>query len=205
MAKVTGTQNVPSEYLDLYRGTLGEQTPKNAISKRYPYRVPTMQTEKGHPSQKQLNQRARFNTVRSNFETLSPGGRTRWYDSMPEWGSLLWYYNYFIMSGLMGNANIPEGGAGVIKSLQHKTISMPSGSGEGQVAITAVDVDKTVVMLFGASASLQEEEAYFIVVQVMPYLSNLASELVKCKWSLPSPTINDTLAATISIIVIEYI
>ncbi len=82
---------------------------------------------------------------------------------------------------------------------------MPAGSGEGSVAITAIDPTKAVVMLFGQSVSKQEEEAYYIVVPVAPYISSLAAELVKCKWSLPQPTDNNTIAASIGITVIEYI
>lgn len=205
MAKITTPQNIPSELLKGYQGVLGEARLDEKVHKRYPFQIPAMQTLVGYPSAKQKEQRARFLVAKENFANVDWPTRQRWYAAMPEWGSLLWYYNYFIMSSLTGNANILEGGAGMIKSIQFKTIAMPSGAGEGQVAITAVDITKTVVMLFGASASLQEEEAYFIVVTVYPYVSSLASELVKCKWSLPSPTDNDTVAADIGIIVIEYI
>jgi len=205
VAKVTGTQSVPSALLDLYRGALGEQTPKNAIAKRYPYRVPTIQTERGHPSAKQLEQRARFNTVRGNFETLSPSERTRWYDNMPPWGSFLWYYNYFLMSGLSGNADTKHGGAGLIKSIQFKEISMPGGTGEGQVAITAIDPTKAVVMLYGNSHIMGEYEQGVSNITVYPYVSSIAAELVKCKWSITAFEGDSTQAANIGITVIEYI
>lgn len=205
MAKTTGTQSIPSALVDNYRGALGEQDPNKSIRKRYPYRVPTMQTIAGHPSKKQKAQRARFNAAKDDFADLTPEERTRWYENEPEYGSLLWYYNYFIMSSLTGNANIPEGGAGVIKSIQHKLITIPAGGGEGQVAIDAINTDKAVVMVFGGSAIVFEGETAFAVISVQPYVSSLAAELVKCKWSMSSWGAVNTQEATISIIVIEYI
>lgn len=205
MAKTTGTQSIPSALLDLYRGTLGEQDPKNAVAKRYPFRVPTLQTEKGHPTVKQLAQRARFTTTFGNFATLSPSDRARWYAAMPEWGSFLWYYNYFIMSGLSGNADPEHGGAGLIKSIQFKTIAMPSGTGEGQVAITTVDPAKCVVMLYGATYAGWIWEEGPAIVTIYPYVSSIAAALVKCKWSVTDYEGEPAEAANIGITVIEYI
>lgn len=205
MAKTTGTQNVPSELLDRYRSALGEQDPKSNVGKRYPYRVPPMQTATGHPSKKQLSQRSRFNLAKVDFANLSPAERTRWYENEPEYGSFLWYYNYFIMSSLAGNADVPAGGAGVIKSIQHKLIAVPAGAGEGQVAITSVDVAKTVVMLNGASVAIDEELGAFFSTMVFPYVSSLAAALLKCKWCIAAPYCSNTKAATISAIIIEYI
>ncbi len=205
MAKIEEPQSIPSELLDGYRGTLGESRPDKGVRKRYPYRVPTMQTLVGHPSIKQREQRARFLTAKNNFANVDWATRQRWYAAMPEYGSFLWYYNYFIMSSLNGNADGEHGGLGVIKSIQFKTISMPAGTGEGQVVITAIDPTKAVVMLYGNSVSVQEETEFAIVIPVYPYVSDLAAALVKCKWSLPSPTTNATIAATIGITVIEYI
>ena len=156
MAKVELPQNIPSELLDEYRGSIGEVRPDKGVRKRYPYRVPTMQTDGGHPTAKQKEQRARFLTAKNDFANVSWAQRQRWYAAMPEYGSFLWYYNYFIMSSLSGNADIKDGGAGVIKTIQFKEISMPAGAGEGQVAITAVDPAKCVVMLYGASVNNEE-------------------------------------------------
>lgn len=205
MAKVTLPQNIPSELLDGYRAAMGEVRPDKGVRKRYPYRVPTMQTLVGHPSTKQRAQRARFLTAKNNFADVPWATRQRWYAASPEWGSFLWYYNYFIMSSLAGNANPPQGGAGVIKSIQFKTIAMPAGAGEGQVAITAVDPAKTVVMLYGNSFTFREEEAWALSVPVYPYVSSIAAELVKCKWSIATYAGNPTGAADIGITVIEYI
>lgn len=205
MAKVTPPQNIPSELLDLYRAALGEKRPDHGVRKRYPYRVPTMQTLVGHPSPKQKTQRARFLVAENNFADVDWPTRQRWYAAAPIWGSYLWYYNYFIMSSLLGNANPEAGGSGVIKSIQHKLISIPAGAGEGQVAITAVDIAKTVVMISGASVAYGYEEDQPFAVPVYPYVSSIAAELVKAKWSIAAPFGNNTLAAVISILVIEYI
>lgn len=205
MARTSGTQNIPSALRDSYRATLEEATSKKAIAKRYPYRLPHMQTVGGHPSKKQVAQRERFKTAVSDFANITPTERGRWYDAEPPWGSYLWYYNYFIMSSLLGNANINDGGAGLIKSIQQKTMTIGAGTAEGSVAIDEIDITKAVVMLQGSSSSQREEEAYYIVVPVYPYLSSLAAKLVKCKWSLPDPAGVNTLSATISLTIIEYI
>lgn len=205
MAKVTLPQEIPSELLDGYRATLGEIRPDDGVRKRYPYRVPPMQTAVGHPSTKQRIQRGRFIGAKDRFADVDWPTRQRWYAAAPEWGSFLWYYNYFIMSDLSGNADIEHGGVGVIKSIQFKTIAIPAGAGEGQVAITAVDPDKSVVMLYGSSYSWQQLNGGGVSVVVYPYVSSMATELVKCKWSTPAPFAVNTAAATIGITVIEYV
>lgn len=200
MAKVTGTQSVPSALLDLYRGTLGEQTPVNGIAKRYPFKVPTVQTETGHPTVKQLAQRARFNKVRGNFETLSPSDRARWYDNMPPWGSVLWYYNYFMLSGLSGNADPEHGGAGLIKSIKHYTFTMPSGNPSNiNVTIDTINPAKSVVFFYGAGYLGVGEQGQGAAINY-PYLVSLAATLAVVKASL----YNDE-AAGCSLTVIEYI
>jgi len=164
-----------------------------------------MQTKGGNPTAKQKEQRLRFIEATKKFADVDEGTRERWYAAMPEYHSLLWYYNYFIMSSLNGNADISDGGAGVIKSIQFKQISMPAGTGEGSVAITSIDPAKSVVMLYGNSFTYREEEAWALTVHVYPYVSSIAALLVKCKWSVTSLSGNNTAAATIGITVIEYI
>jgi len=205
MARTTGPQNVPSALLDVYRANLAEPRPDTAVvGKRYPYRIPTQQ-DGGRPSVKKRRQRARFKLALANFKTVDPATRARWYAAMPPYSSFLWYYNYFVMSSLMGNADIQHGGSGVIKSIQFKTIAMPAGAGEGSVALAAVDPAKSVVMLYGSSAAKGFEENIPFVVPVYPYVSEIAAELVKCKWSVASPYGYDSVAASIGITVIEYI
>ncbi len=98
----------------------------------------------------QKAQRERFKEAIQDFKGISPAVRARWYAAEPPWSSFLWYYNYFIMSSLAGNANVDQGGAGVIKSIQFVSKSIPTGGNE-PIAISAVDPLKTVVMLFGNS------------------------------------------------------
>lgn len=205
MAKITGTQDIPSELHEDYIKTLSLAQEDGRTGKRYPFRIPFMQTNDGRPSGKQLKQRTRFIESKDKFNTVNDETRERWYSAMPPWGSFLWYYNYFILSALTGNANIKSGGAGVIKSIQFKTISMPGSTGEGQVAIDAVDPAKTVVMLYGNSLIMYEFEAAAAAITVYPYVSSLAAELVKCKWSITSWGGEPTEAADIGLIIIEYI
>jgi len=205
MAKITGAQNIPSALLDGYRANLAEPRPDTAVvGKRYPYRIPTQQDD-GRPSAAKKKQRARFKLAIAKFKTVDEATRERWYAAMPPYSSFLWYYNYFMMSALTGNADTKHGGLGVIKSIQFKTISMPAAGGEGQVAIDAVDPAKTVVMLYGSSFWILEAEGYATTGVVYPYVSSIAAELVKCKWSVAGYGGNNTAAADIGITVIEYI
>lgn len=160
MAKVTPPQNIPAELLDLYRAALGEKRPDNGVRKRYPYRVPTMQSEVGRPSPKQKTQRARFDVAIQKFNATSWPDRQRWYDAMPPWGSLLWYYDYFILSALMGDAYLNSGGLGVIKSIQVVKESVPTTGGKA-FAISTVDPAKTVVMLYGNSFISDTIQSFF--------------------------------------------
>jgi len=150
MAKITDPQNIPPALLDLYRGTLNPHPTGNIVKKRYPYRMPRMQENGPGVHAGQVAQRARFKTAVQNFKGVSQADRARWYAAEPPYSSFLWYFNYFIMSSLVGNANVDQGGAGVIKSIQYVYKSIPTG-GDEAIAITAVDPAKTVVMLFGNS------------------------------------------------------
>lgn len=150
MAEFEGEQDIPSELLDLYRGTLNPHPTGGVVKSRYPYRMPPMQEGGRGVSAKQNAQRARFKIIKEKFATLSPTERARWYDNMPPWASFLWYYNYFIMSGLAGNANPEQGGAGVIKSIQFVKETVLVG-GAKTFTINEVDPAKTVVMMFGNS------------------------------------------------------
>lgn len=150
MAEFEGDQDIPSELLDLYRGTLNPHPTGNVVKTRYPYRMPPMQKEGRGVSAKQNAQRERFKIIKGKFATLSPDERARWYDNMPPWKSFLWYYNYFIMSGLVGNANPEQGGFGVIKSIQFVKENVGVGGGQS-FTINEVDPAKTVVMMFGNS------------------------------------------------------
>lgn len=205
MAKTDGTQNIPSELLFGYQGALGEERPDHGVRKRYPFRHKPTQTEVGHPTEKQLAQRQRFLDAVAKFNALSQADRERWYATMPEWGSTLWYYNWFMLNAIPSLWGVVPGGAAILKSIQFKTVAMPGGAGEGQIAITEVDPNKCVVMFSGNSYIFKEAEAWAASITVYPYISSIAAELVKCKWSVSARGGDDTEAANIGIIVIEYI
>lgn len=205
MARIEGTQNIPSELKYFYDGTLTPLMPNAVVRGRYPWKMPAMKEGGVGVSGDQKKQRARWKAIQDKFKTITEAERQRWYAAAPPWHSLLFYYNYFMMSGLMGNATVGDKGGGVIKSIQFKTIAMPAADGEGEVAITAVDPAKCVVMLYGNSICVDEESGAWFVSPVYPYVSSFAAELVKCKWSLAIAYVNPTKAANIGITVIEYI
>lgn len=204
MAKVGPPQEIPSELLKAYQATLGEIRPDDGVRKRYPFKLPPLQTAVGHPSPKQKEQRARFIAAKNDFADVDWATRQRWYAAMPEWGSLLWYYNYFIMSDLMGNANLPQGGVGVIKSIQNIKDTIPI-AGKTVAIPVAIDVSKTVIMLWGASYNYDHEEwtetccgAWAWLVN--PVWSNLQANSIRIDWGIAA-----FVAADVSIQVIEYI
>lgn len=150
MVKITGDQNIPSALLDGYRGTLTEKQPDGTSRKRYPYRVPSMQEGGSNVKAKQIAQRARFKGAHERFRTLSVAEKQRWYAARPPWSSFLWYYNYFIMSDLSGNAAPQQGGVGVVKGIRYYEATMPTpGPSNVTVAISDVDPNKCVMMLYG--------------------------------------------------------
>lgn len=202
MAKVVPPQDIPSELLDGYRAALGEKRPDDGVRKRYPYRVPTIQSEVGHPSKKQREQRDRFKTAKANFADVDWPTRQRWYNAAPPWGSFLWYYNYFIMSSLMGNAAPPQGGVGVIKSIQYVTGTLLAGNpADVNIVIATVDPTKTVAMLFGAGYEWDEFVPDTTAAWVVyPYPKAIIAEQLTIRASGPIDA-----NAEVSAIVIEYI
>jgi hypothetical protein len=205
VAHIEGTQSIPASWADNYSAVITPGLSGNQIRRRCPFDRPKSQAGGVDETDAQRTQRARFKLGLTNFANVDVATRERWYNASPIWNSFLWYLNYFIMSDLTGNADIQHGGSGVIKSIQFKTIAMPAGTGEGSVAITAVDPTKCVVMLYGNSMAVDDEAGVFFVSTVYPYVSSIAAELVKCKWSLPAPYSSNTKAADIGITVIEYI
>jgi hypothetical protein len=109
MAKLTGPQDIPAEYLDNYRACLKEITPRDYTTKRYPYRLPRMQTKRGIPSLLQIYVRDIFKTCVDCFNAQpytggvtppdwGPANRSYWYDQAE--GSGLWYFDYFMQQTL---------------------------------------------------------------------------------------------------------
>lgn len=154
MAHITGGQSIPSGWLDIYRATLTEIKPNDTVQKRHPFRLPKMQAGGTGVSEKQTAQRARFLTAVSDFAAVNATQRQRWYENEPVWNSFLWYYNFFMMSSLVGNANYKQGGFGMIKTIQHSKHSVPVTGGY-EFTITAVDTTKVVVMVNGSARRVQ--------------------------------------------------
>jgi len=198
-----GTQSIPAPLLDAYRATLGEATPGDVVRKRYPFRMPTRRNGHGNVTAKQAARRESFKTAIRNFSGVTPAERARWYAAMPAWSSFLWYYNYFIMSSLNGNADGNAGGFGLIKSIKHYPFTMLAGAPANiGVVIDEVDATKTVVMIFGSgyNADSGEDPVVWWAWVVYPHIVSIATELVTVKAS-------DTIKANAggSITVIEYI
>jgi hypothetical protein len=198
MAKIEGTQNIPSEWKMYYDGAATPAMPNSIVRKRYPWRLPKMQEGGYGVSEAQKKQRERVKKIVEKFKKLSPAERARWYAARPPWHSLLWYYNYFIMSGLLGNAVVGKGGGGVIKSIKHYTFYLASGENvKATIDIDTIDPNKAVVFFYGAGAYELYEGA---VVAVYPYLVSLnSSQLVA------GAPMYMNVGAYCSVSVIEYI
>jgi hypothetical protein len=202
MAQFEGTQSIPSELLDLYRATLTEGMPTGVIRKRFPYRLRLFQKGGYKVTDEQLKQRSRFEAIIEKFKSISDEDRARWYDARPPWSSLLWYYNYFMLSGLMGNAVVGDKGGGVIKNIKHYTFTLPAGNPVNvTVNIDTCDPKKAIAFLFGNGANEQNPgENVYYAVPVYPYLVTLASTYAVFKASMPI-----SWDAGCSVSIIEYI
>lgn len=203
MAKTTGDQNIPSELLDAYRATLGEQRPDKTVEKRYPFHLPHMQSGGSGVKAAQVYQRYRFGYAKTKFAGIDWPERQRWYAAMPEWGSLLWYYNFFIMSGLSGGLGTLHGGGGMIKKIQNRIISVPNG-GTTITHDTVIDASKAVVMIWGASYKYSQDQVgdypFAWAWPVYPVWGTLNNTNVSLTWSMPIQA-----TAKVAIQVIEYI
>jgi hypothetical protein len=198
MARIEGTQNIPSELKYFYDGTLTPLMPNAAIRSRYPWHVTQVQEGGPKESEGHKKQRARWKAIRDKFKTLTKAERQRWYAAAPPWGSLLFYYNYFMMSGLVGNAVVGDKGGGVIKDIHHYTFTLPAGTPQDvTIAIDECDPTKAVPFFFGAG--------WFDVVTgavalVYPYLASLSSTQMIVRASLMN---GEAVGCSVSLI--EYI
>ena len=201
MAKFEGTQSVPAELLDLYRATLTEGMPTGAIRKRFPFRLRLFQKGGSKVTNEQLKQRSRFETIRDKFKTLSWAERQRWYAARPPWGSLLWYYNYFMLSGLMGNAIVGDKGGGVIKSIKHYEFTLnATRTIDATVSISAVDPNKAICFFFGGGGYMGQVDSAAYAFPVYPFLHSFASSYLLVR---ASQDMQDNAFCSVS--VIEYI
>lgn len=178
MAKIEGTQTIPASILVPYRGSLTESMPNNIVRGRYPYRIPALQANGLKVSPAQKIQRTRFLQAQAQFKERSAGEKARWYNAMPQWHSLLWYYNYFMLSALDGVLGAITEGAAVIKSIQNILVTI--GDGYTEVPIpTAVDPSKVILFIFGAGYDVNfassGTDVRFVSWKVQPVIYSLAS------------------------------
>ncbi len=204
MAKTEGTQNIPAPLVYLYEGTLGKQRPNTSIHKRYPWSMPTMRAGKSNETKKQRIQRERFTLVRKQFNALSRTERERWYAGMPPYSSLLWYYNYFMLSGLMDVLGADGRGAMVIKSIQNRQITVPL-NGTTITHASVIDASKTVVMLWGGSYNTTEIEDpganwYGIGWPVQPMWGTLSNTNISLTYAIAPKVVS-----LVALQVIEYL
>lgn len=151
MAKIDGAQTIPSELYYKYAALLTPLLSGQQIRTRTPFNRPDSRAGGPDESPEQVLQRARFSKAIQDFAALTPAERAEWYAAQPQWHSLLWYYNYYVMSSLAGNANITQGGSGVIKTIQNAKGSVPPSGTKVFTLATAVDATKAVVMIQGSA------------------------------------------------------
>jgi len=203
MANFFGTQSIPSALRKAYTASIGQITADALARKRVPFRNRKMQDGRPGVTDEQKAQRARFKNIIGKFNDVEMTERSRWYDAEPVYSSFLWYYNYFILSGLTGNANGQQGGFGVIKLIQH--ISTSLGTAGATVSIpTAIDPLKSVVMAWGAAHKMAyapgSEYDLPYVWSIFPVPKVINSSQMEVLWS-ETPDV----AGNCAFIVIEYI
>ena len=122
---------------------------------------------------------------------------------MPPWSSLLWYYNYFMLSGINDVLGANPEGASVIKTIKHYTFTLLAGAPANvTIAITAIDPAKAVVFPYGAAhmAESGEDPVVWWAWSVYPYLVSMITESIIMR---ASEEIKE--AAGLGVTVIEYI
>ncbi len=197
MARIEGTQSIPATWLDEYRATLTEKLPSGAARKRYPFRIPLRQKYGYKVSTNQQEQRNRWLAIQAKFKDVTWAVRQRWYAARPPWASLLWYYNYFMMSGLMGNAVVGDKGGGVIKDIYHYPFTLATGSTNVTIDIDTCDPKKSVVFFYGGGG---REVLEGVVLPIYPYLVSLDSAKL-----VVGPSLGIMEETICSVSLIEYI
>lgn len=128
----------------------------------------------------QQTQRSRFLQAKAKFRQTTTGEKVRWYDAMPRWHSLLWYYNYFMLSALDGVLGAITQGAAVIKSIQNIKVSLDDGYIPVTIP-TAVDPSKALLFIFGAGYDAGFEtsgtDVHFISWKVSPVVYAINSSM----------------------------
>ena len=197
MAKVEGAQTIPSEDWDQYRQLLTLKLNDGSIRLRCPFTRPKSRSGGVNESDKQRAQRTRFLDAKASFGNVPEESRSRWYDTAPEWNSYLWYYNWFMLSAIMGVTGVPGKGEAVIKGIQHKSCQIGSGGGVGTVTYTSIDANRAVFMIDGAGIN---EFAEGVAVPCYPYEVTHDATVASFKFSLDS-----AISAYVGVTIIEYI
>ena len=203
MAHAEGTQSIPASLLEKYRGALREQDPSGKAYKRYPYRMPKFQGMGSNLPTKMLLQRQRFKSAVDRFNKVDAAERARWFEAEPPYNSLLWYYNYFILSSLNGVLGAIVQGAAVIRNIINVNGTVPT-DGTTLTLSSSVDPSKCVVMLWGAGYNFSEAQVgdypYAWAWPVYPVWSNLSSGSIAVGWPIAPAG-----GAVVACQVIEYI
>jgi len=205
MAKIEGTQTIPSEIEEQYSEILTPKLSGSQVRTRCPFTRPKSRAGGPNESDAQKAQRDRFRTARDRFNDTDYSERQRWYESAPVWNSFLWYYNWFMLSALMGVTGIPGGTTAVIKSIQHINVTIGSGTATGTGTFSSVDSDKAVVMMNGSTIAYGQSGDYPYVAIIYPYLKEIADTSLKMCWSVVPTDTEAPQQAVISVDVIEYI
>lgn len=203
MAKFEGTQSIPAEYLDLWRAGLTDEHPGKIVRKRYPYRVRKMQKYGTGVTPAQQAQRDRFLAAIEKFNETSPAERARWYASMPPWGSLLWYFNWFLLSGISGVLGAIVRGIQVIRRIDNYGFGL--GPGFATYTFTsAIDPAKSIILLHGVGANyitvIHDETTEYLAHACVPVCHSLLSSSAILRWSLDPQSAVDVFME-----IIEYI
>ena len=198
MAKIEGAQSIPSELKELYDGTITPKSGVNIVRRRYPWRKPNKQLGGYSVTVAEKAQRQRWLDIIAKFKTVDLATRQRWFAALPPWATNLWYFNYFQMSGLKGNAVIGAMEGGLIKDINHYTFTLPNGTPQ-PVTVTIDECDPTKVAVFFAGAGWKEILSNF-AISVFPYLVSLHSTYLVVQGSL---AVGENAACGCS--VIEYI
>jgi hypothetical protein len=203
MAKVEGDQTIPAEWQDYYDAELGPKNSLAVVGKRYPFKRPDFQEGGKRVTPAQVAQRTRFKNALALFQTIPQESRSRWYDSAPQWNSYLWYYNWFMLSALMGVLGAVAGGAAVIKNIINLNFSVPI-TGIDYSFSPAVDPSKVVVLMHGCAVytTVREEMEYAVAFgfPVHPVWASLDSSGISVGWAM-----TPTSGAQVALQIVEYI
>ena len=203
MANVEGTQSIPASLLDNYRGALREQDPNGKAYKRYPYKMPRFKGLSSHLPTKMRLQRERFKSGVDQFNNVGAAERSRWFEAEPPYNSLLWYYNYFMLSALNGVLGAIPQGAAVIRNIVNVNGTIPI-TGALLTLASSVDPSKCVVMIWGAAYNFSDAQVgdypYAWAWPVYPIWSNLSSGSIAVGWPIAPAG-----EAVVACQVIEYI